>query len=183
MRSDRPKHLHPLLGRRLVDWVARGGSRSGRPARRRLLARDAGPSSTARFPRDVELAVQDEPRGTGDAVAAASPRSRGIEGDVLVLAGGTPLLTPSVLERSSRSTAAPAPRLTVLAIEPDEPLPYGRVVRDGDGGCAASSRRRRHARRSSRSASSTPPIYVFAAGRLWAALERLDTTTSRASST
>ena len=29
MRSATPKHLHPLLGRRMVDWVLAAGARVG----------------------------------------------------------------------------------------------------------------------------------------------------------
>ncbi len=66
MRSAVPKHFHVLLGRRVVDWVI-------------LAARDAGadrvvvvcsPSAADAFD-DVEVAVQREPLGTGDAVRAA----------------------------------------------------------------------------------------------------------------
>ncbi|HEU6446076.1 MAG TPA: NTP transferase domain-containing protein, partial [Gaiellaceae bacterium] len=37
MRSSRPKHLHPLLGRRLVDWVIVAG-RALDPARLVVVA-------------------------------------------------------------------------------------------------------------------------------------------------
>src|SRR6059058_4778091 len=85
MKSATPKHLHPLLGRRLVDWVVHA-------------ARDAGvervvvvtsPDAADGFP-DVEVAVQQEPRGTGDAVRAACDLLRDAGGDVLVLNGDVP---------------------------------------------------------------------------------------------
>ncbi len=68
MRSAVPKHVHLVLGRRLVDWVIE--------AAREL---DADPivvvaSPTTRDAFDgggVEVAIQEEPLGTGDAVRSA----------------------------------------------------------------------------------------------------------------
>ena len=72
MRSATPKHFHPLLGRRMVDWVVEAArARRRRPARRRHVARRARARSTG-----VEVAVQAEPRGTGDALAAARAGAR-----------------------------------------------------------------------------------------------------------
>src|SRR5689334_20202179 len=87
MKSATPKHLHPLLGRRLVDWVVQA-------------ARDAGvervvvvtsPDAADAFPTE-EAAVQREPLGTGDAVRAARDTLRDAGGDVLVLNGDVPAL-------------------------------------------------------------------------------------------
>src|SRR6266478_3300163 len=113
MRSALPKHLHPLLGRRLVDWVIRA-------------ARDAGcdplivvtsPDARDAFP-DLRVAVQETPLGTGDAVRAARAALEGFDGDVLVLNGDVPGLTPELLhdlvETHRRERAAG----TVLSFEP-----------------------------------------------------------------
>ena len=66
MRSTTPKHFHPLLGRRMVDWVIAAGA-TLQPDR---LVVVASPESADEF-EGVDVAVQAEPRGTGDAVAAA----------------------------------------------------------------------------------------------------------------
>src|SRR5437867_4451076 len=101
MRSETPKHLHPLLGRRIVDWVIDAA---------RALSAD----------RLV-------------AVAAAHPALDGFDGDILVLSGDSPLLTPELLEGLVESHRAGEAAATVLTFEPDRALPYGRIVRDGDG--------------------------------------------------
>ena len=71
MRSSLPKHLHPLLGRRVVDWVidAAGQAGVGR------LVVVAAPDTRDAY-EGVEVAVQEEPLGTGDAVAVGSGRAR-----------------------------------------------------------------------------------------------------------
>src|SRR5918996_1042255 len=80
----------------------------------------------------VDFAVQASLRGTGDALAAAVPRLEG-DGDVLVLSGDAPLVTPALLEAlvdAHRSARADA---TLLTCTLEDPTGYGRVLRDGAG--------------------------------------------------
>ena len=72
MRSATPKHLHPLLGRRMVDWVIE----AARPLGPDPLVVVASPETRDAFD-DLEVAVQEHPRGTGDAVGAARAGARG----------------------------------------------------------------------------------------------------------
>jgi bifunctional UDP-N-acetylglucosamine pyrophosphorylase/glucosamine-1-phosphate N-acetyltransferase len=169
MRSATPKHLHALLGRRMVDWVV-------------LAARDAGiervvvvasPDSADSFD-GVEVAVQEQPLGTGDAVRSARFALADAQGDVVVLNGDVPALRPetvrALVETHRRESAA----ATVLAFEPDDVRAYGRVVRDANGRLA----------RIVEAADATPDelalgevnsgIYVFRAEKLWPALDRLE---------
>ena len=84
MKSAVPKHLHPLLGRRMVDWALD----AVRPLAPSPLVVVSSPETREELAADgVEVAVQAEPRGTGDAVAAARGALEGFEGDVLVLPG------------------------------------------------------------------------------------------------
>ncbi|MDQ3876550.1 MAG: NTP transferase domain-containing protein, partial [Actinomycetota bacterium] len=92
MHSAVPKHLHPLLGRRMVDWVI-AAVQSLDPVRLVVVASPA----TEREYEGLEVAVQAAPRGTGDAAAAARAGLAGFDGDVLVAAGDSPLLTRDVL--------------------------------------------------------------------------------------
>src|SRR5579871_6430956 len=92
MRSAVPKHLHPLLGRRMVDWVVE----AARPLGADPLVVVASPDTADAFD-GLTVAIQAQPRGTGDAIAAAGPALEGFAGDVLVLSGDTPLLTAELL--------------------------------------------------------------------------------------
>src|SRR3954471_16196342 len=90
MKSAVPKHFHPILGRRMVDWIVE----TGRAAGASPILVVASPATRDEFgSSDVEVAVQETPLGTGDAVRAARAALTGQEGDVLVLSGDTPLLT------------------------------------------------------------------------------------------
>src|SRR4051812_37098158 len=86
MRSSVPKHLHPLLGRRVVDWVIEAAAGADR------IVLVASPDTRDEY-EGMEVAVQAEPRGTGDAVAAARETLAGFDGRVLVLDAAAPLLT------------------------------------------------------------------------------------------
>jgi bifunctional UDP-N-acetylglucosamine pyrophosphorylase / glucosamine-1-phosphate N-acetyltransferase len=167
MRSATPKHLHPLLGRRVVDWVIQA-------------ARDTGASplvvvtspDTRDLYEDVVVAVQQRPLGTGDAVASAQ-QALATFGALLVLDAAAPLLTrdhlTALVEEHEREGAA----VTILSFH-GEDLPYGRVVRGDDGsvqeivedGDASPEQRLIGELNSS--------IYVFDAAPLWRALERLE---------
>ena len=83
------------------------------------------------------MAVQEEPRGTGDAVASARGLLDGVAGDVLVLSGDTPLVTEELLRELVEGHRATGADVTVLSFVLGEPGDYGRVIRDGSGGLAA----------------------------------------------
>ena len=132
MRSATPKHLHPLLGRRMVDWVLE----AVRPLGADPLIVVVSEETRNEF-RGETTAIQPEPRGTGDAVAAARTTLAGFEGDVLVLSGDSPLLTTAMLEQVLETHRHERPAVTVLSYEPPGELPYGRIVRDGNGALEA----------------------------------------------
>src|SRR5262249_52289130 len=164
MRSAVPKHLHPILGRRMVDWVVE----AARPLGASPLVVVVSPDTAAAFD-GLTTAVQERPLGTGDAVRSAEHALVGAD-EVLVLSGDTPLLTTELLAalvetHRSRSAAA-----TVLSFVPDDIRSYGRVIRDADGDVEAIVE----------AADATPEqlaideanssIYVFRGDVLWPAL-------------
>jgi bifunctional UDP-N-acetylglucosamine pyrophosphorylase/glucosamine-1-phosphate N-acetyltransferase len=167
MRSEVPKHLHPLLGRRIVDWVLEVAQELGADP----VVVVAAPATSDAFA-GVEVVIQEEPRGTGDAVRSARRALEGRARDVLVLSGDTPLLTPALLrdllETHRREDAA----ATVLSFERDDPGQYGRVLRNGRGAIeiveATDATPEQLAVREVNSS-----IYVFRADQLWPILERL----------
>jgi bifunctional UDP-N-acetylglucosamine pyrophosphorylase / glucosamine-1-phosphate N-acetyltransferase len=168
MRSETPKHLHPLLGRRLVDWVV-DAARSLDPD---LLVVVTGPDYADAFD-GVEVAVQAEPRGTGDALAAARGSLDGWDRDLLVLAGDSPLLRPESLERLLAVHRESGAAATVLTFRRADPASYGRIVR-GESGSLRAIVEAIDATPEQRAIDEVnSSIYVFAASKLWPALERI----------
>ena len=170
MRSETPKHLHPLLGRRLVDWVVEAARAIGPDP---LLVITSEATKDAIAAEDITVAVQPEARGTGDAVASARASLEGFDGDVLVLSGDAPLLTRDLLEslvdEHRRSEAA----ATVLTFEPTRPLPYGRIVRDGEGNLSAIVEEGDATETEQAIRELNSSTYVFGGSELWQALDEL----------
>ena len=173
MRSATPKHLHPLLGRRMVDWVLAAVEPSGPDPLVVVTSPD-----TADALRDLDsatIAVQQEPRGTGDAVVSARTAiGSSRDGHVLVLSGDTPLVTEELLRAlvdGHRSTGA---NVTVLSFVLDEPGAYGRIVRDASGELAAIVEAPDASPEELALTEVNSSLYVFSAEALWDALDRID---------
>jgi bifunctional UDP-N-acetylglucosamine pyrophosphorylase/glucosamine-1-phosphate N-acetyltransferase len=169
MRSAVPKHLHPMLGRRVIDWVidaARGASTDP-------VVIVASPDSAGAY-EGLQVAVQEQPLGTGDAVASARGALQGFDGNVLILDAAAPLLTADHLRELAAEHERQNAAVTILSFEPVHSLPYGRVVRGPDGSVEAivedkdASPEQREIRELNSS------TYVFSAGPLWEALDKLD---------
>jgi len=173
MLSERPKHLHPLLGRRLLDWSIAPVL----PLEPDPLVVVCSPATRGELdgtlPPGATLAVQQEPRGTGDAVAAARPALEGFDGDVFVLDGAAPLLTTELLQALLDEHRRAEAAVTVLSIEPDEPLPYGRILRDETGALRAIVEEKDASPEERAVKELNTSIYVFRAADLWPALETL----------
>jgi bifunctional UDP-N-acetylglucosamine pyrophosphorylase / glucosamine-1-phosphate N-acetyltransferase len=168
MRSETPKHLHPLLGRRLVDWVVAAADQLD-PA---PLVVVTGPDYADAFDGRT-VAVQRKPLGTGDAVAAAKTALEPHNGDVLVLAGDAPLLRSETLRGLIEAHRESEAAATVLTSRRDDPGDYGRIVRGDDDSVRAivEAADADDEQRAIDEVNSS--IYVFDAARLWPALERI----------
>ena len=162
MKSATPKHLHPLLGRRMVDWVIGAARASG--ADRVVVV--ASPDTAALFD-GVEVAVQQEPLGTGDAVRSARTALAGEQGDILVLNGDVPALTPELLRALVETHRSAGAAGTVLSFEPADLRSYGRIVRDAHGGLARIVEAGDASPEELALREVNSGIYVFRAERLW----------------
>ena len=167
MKSSLVKHLHPILGRRMVDWVVE----AARPLGADPLVVVASPATADAFT-GLEVAVQEEPLGTGDAVRSAR-EAVGDADEVLVLSGDTPLLTTELLGGLLDAHRAAGAAATVLSFVPDDMLRYGRVLRNADGDLAAIVEAGDATPEQLEVREANSSIYVFRADALWPALERL----------
>ncbi|WP_319454576.1 MULTISPECIES: bifunctional UDP-N-acetylglucosamine diphosphorylase/glucosamine-1-phosphate N-acetyltransferase GlmU [unclassified Mycobacterium] len=139
MRSDLPKVLHPIAGRSMLAHalhaiakvspqhlvVVVGNDRERVAAAVAELAQDLG--------RPIDIAVQDDPRGTGHAVGCAlAALPADFAGTVVVTTADVPLMDADTLaELVSRHGAAGA-SATLLTTTVDDPTGYGRVLRTQD---------------------------------------------------
>jgi bifunctional UDP-N-acetylglucosamine pyrophosphorylase/glucosamine-1-phosphate N-acetyltransferase len=132
MKSSVPKVLHRLAGRALVEFPVRAALEAG--ASKVVLVTSGQADIAALIERtfvgkSVVLAVQDPPRGTGDAARVGLLEVTTER--VLVFCGDTPLVTPTEL---ALVLGAPSDvDLALLSAELDDPSGYGRVLRAANG--------------------------------------------------
>ncbi len=167
MRSATPKHLHPLLGRRMVDWViGLGQALAAEP-----LVVVASLDTADEFA-ELPVAIQEVPLGTGDAVRCARA-AVGDADDVIVLSGDHPLLTVELLSDLRETHRRAGAAATVLSFVPADARSYGRVVRDDAGNLARIVEAADAAPAELEITEVNSSIYVFKGAELWPVLDRL----------
>src|SRR6185503_9643208 len=126
MRSPRPKVLHEIGGRALIDHAI--DAAQGLGCERIVVVTGAhAPEVKGHVVRrlgDGAIAVQDPPLGTGHAVLAAKAALAGFAGDVVVTFSDTPLLTAEAVAPLFALREAGAD-IAVLGFEPADPAAYG----------------------------------------------------------
>ena len=135
MRSSTPKPLHSVGGRPMLGHVLAACS-ALEPERMIVVAPDDD-HPVSRFARslvlDVRIAKQETADGTASALLAAEDEIDGFPGDVLVVFGDTPLLTPASLQALRRERERSGANAALLAFETDQPTGYGRLVLSSQG--------------------------------------------------
>ncbi len=135
MKSDKPKILHEVMGWPMVAHVV-AAARDGGCSRVVLVVGEEWRDEILEKVRacvagvDVVAAVQDPPRGTGDAVACAMPQVGGDCG-VLVLNGDLPCLTGEAVARLAAARERRGLALATARLA--DPCGYGRVLRNDEG--------------------------------------------------
>jgi bifunctional UDP-N-acetylglucosamine pyrophosphorylase / glucosamine-1-phosphate N-acetyltransferase len=130
MRSKLPKVLHPLCGRPLILWPVTAALEAG--AGKVVVVDNPKRRLEDQLPENVEIAIQEQPKGTGDAVASAATHID-TDATVVILSGDVPLMSAQAIsdlvDAHERTDAA----ATMATMELDDPGQYGRVVRDRTG--------------------------------------------------
>ncbi len=132
MKSRTPKLLHELCGRPMVGYVVEAAREAvgGRPI---VVTSPATAGVRDALGTDVDYALQEDPRGTGDAVRAAiEVLPDGVE-EVLVLIGDQPLLEAGMLTELLEERRLDEAAIALVAIDAIEPGELGRVIRDDAG--------------------------------------------------
>ena len=134
MKSALPKVMHPIAGRPLLHYAVKAAFDAG--AERAVVVSSGRPEIDQflrlEFGDRVSTAVQDPPRGTGDAARI------GIElvdsERVLILYGDTPLVRAEELTQLVAALDQPgAGELSLMTCSLAAPHGYGRVLRDANG--------------------------------------------------
>jgi bifunctional UDP-N-acetylglucosamine pyrophosphorylase/glucosamine-1-phosphate N-acetyltransferase len=137
MRSSIPKPLHSICGRTLLEqamWILHEAG-----IERIVVVASPSIASDLQFLEaleaiggDVTVAIQAEPRGTGDALLAASDAA-GDASRVLVANADMPLITPETVRKMLTTHSDSNASITLLTGKGDVPPGFGRVKREPDG--------------------------------------------------
>ena len=132
MKSALPKVLHPVAGQAMLGHVLDAAA-TLKPDRI-VVVTGKGQEAVAAAAQPAKIAIQHPARGTGHAVMAALPALKGFKGDVIVLFGDTPLLTPELVKNLlavRRGRGDPA--AVIVGFRPADPAAYGRLIVDAKG--------------------------------------------------
>ena len=138
MRSDTPKVLHPLCGRPMLLHVI--DALVQLPLERIVIVVGFGAELVTKTVQEqiatetpIEFVEQRELRGTGDAASVALTAS-GFDGDgeddLFVITADMVLVRPETLAHLARVHRQSDAAATLLTAVLDDPLGYGRIVRD-----------------------------------------------------
>ncbi len=131
MKSQTPKVLHRIAGRPMIAHLM-AGLETLNPERLVVVVSDDSRQQVANALAPHQCVVQQSQLGTGDAVKSAGQIIGGFDGDVLVVYGDTPLVSPETLEKMlDTRRAAPKPAVVVLGFRPADPGTYGRLITTG----------------------------------------------------
>lgn len=133
MRSRLPKVLHSVGGLPLVVHALRAAE-ALQPERVVVVTGNGAELVEARVKQenpDIQIALQAEQLGTGHAVVQAKEALERFSGDVLILYGDTPFISPQTLQNIQRVRAEGAD-IVCLGFDAADPGRYGRLITQGD---------------------------------------------------
>jgi bifunctional UDP-N-acetylglucosamine pyrophosphorylase/glucosamine-1-phosphate N-acetyltransferase len=132
MRSRTPKVLHELCGRPMLAYVLEA-ARSATGAPPLVVYSPATASIVEVFAGRAEFVLQAEPRGTGDAIAAAVGVLPPEADEVLVVYGDVPRVRPELLGDLIEARRLDEAVITLVAVDAVDPAGLGRVIRTPAG--------------------------------------------------
>jgi bifunctional UDP-N-acetylglucosamine pyrophosphorylase/glucosamine-1-phosphate N-acetyltransferase len=132
MNSKLAKVLHPIAGLPMISHIVKAAEALNPEKIVVVLAPGMDDVAAAITPHSV--AIQADQRGTADAVKAGVEVLGGFKGQILVIYGDIPLVTPdtlrALLEHHCNGDKLGA---TFLAMAPPDPKGYGRIFQNPDG--------------------------------------------------
>lgn len=134
MKSRRAKPLHEVCGKPMLAWILDACFSAG--VTKALVVVGHGKEEViAQFSDDqrISFVEQTEQLGTGHAAKVCVPLLRGQTGDVILLAGDTPLIRPQMLATLLSAHRDDRAAGTIATAILDDPTGYGRIVRGKDG--------------------------------------------------
>lgn len=132
MESHLPKVLQPLQGKAMIHHLL--DSVNQLPVDQSVVVIGPQMDNVRDAVAPLSVVIQEQQLGTGDAVKASRELLQDFSGDVLVVYGDTPLISPKTLQRLiDARREADNPAVVVLGFRPKDPAQYGRLLPGVDG--------------------------------------------------
>ncbi len=131
MKSARPKVLHAVCGRSMIDHVLAAADTLD-PARV-MVVTAPGQDAVRAAVQPAPCCVQENPGGTGDAVRVALDALGSCQGPVVIAYGDMPLVTGDELTRVLDALPEDAAGVAVLGFHQEGDHGYGRLILGDDG--------------------------------------------------
>ncbi|EFR43486.1 bifunctional UDP-N-acetylglucosamine diphosphorylase/glucosamine-1-phosphate N-acetyltransferase GlmU [Streptococcus pseudoporcinus] len=132
MKSDLPKVLHKVSGLTMLEHVFRSVAAIA-PEKNVTVVGHKAESVKEVLAGQSGFVLQTEQLGTGHAVMMAETELAGLEGNTLVIAGDTPLITGDSLRNLIDYHVNHKNVATILTAKAEDPFGYGRIIRNNDG--------------------------------------------------
>ena len=132
MKSKKPKVVHEVLGKPLVRWVIDAAVDAGADR----IVSVVGHMREQVIPlveADTQVVVQEQLRGTADAVASCKDALADLEGSLVVLSGDCPLITSETISALIKMREENDAAVVVLTMQLENPFGYGRIIRAESG--------------------------------------------------
>ncbi len=132
MKSSLPKVLHRICGEPLLKYVV-SETRKLKPEKIVVVVGHQAEQVKAVLDVGVSAVVQEEQRGTADAVRATQGEFEGFQGTIMVTCGDIPLIRKETLNELLRMHLETKATATLLSAHFSDPTGYGRIIRKPDG--------------------------------------------------
>jgi len=129
MKSDKPKVLHPICARPMLEYVL-DLVRDLRIDKTIAVLGHKHQEVRKHLPVGINVAIQKRLQGTADAVKTALPLLKNFQGTILVLYADNPLLKKETISKLLKHHTENNLDATLLTAYSEKPFGYGRILRD-----------------------------------------------------
>lgn len=135
MKSEKTKVLHKILGKEIINYLLDSLVACGIAEQDIIVVvGDNRAEIAGAVKRNVVYTIQQEQLGTAHALLAAGENIAGHDGELLVVVGDNPYITAGALKKLIACHRQGRAQCTFIsAVFPENPPPYGRVMRNEKG--------------------------------------------------
>lgn len=136
MKSEKPKVLHEIFGKTLVEYVIDAVNNTKLADENFVIIGHQAEKVEEYIKNNCpnsKTVLQSPQLGTGHAVSMALPYLENFDGEIIILCGDTPLITPETIKEFAEYHHSKNADLTVMSANFDNPANYGRIIRSKTG--------------------------------------------------